>query len=277
MVQPEPYIGIDLGTTNSCVGYWTPEEQVYIIPNEQGRTTTPSWVAFQPGGETVVGERACTFDNWVYDAKRYIGRKFSDEKTQELLRTAKFRVVQGERDRCDVDFTESLGPGERYSMEEVSAKVLNAMKKTAERHIGQPVTKAVVTVPAYFNNSQKQATKDACSVAGLECIRIINEPTAAAMACGFHTMDEDTNVVIFDLGGGTFDVTICTISDGVVDVRATIGNMLLGGRDLDELLAKHCMEKFEARTGIDLQEHAADRRRLSTACELAKLQLSNQH
>ena len=240
----EAWIGIDLGTTNSCVGYWDPQTQTCeILANELGENTMPSWVSFNPNGNIIVGKRAQNNENWVYDAKRMIGSTYDSPEVKKHLQNWPFEVEAGERNRCMIKLN---GIEQRMSPEEISAKVLNAMQQVAQNRLQREVKKAVITVPAYFNQTQKQATRHACEIAGLDCARIINEPTAAAMACGFHNADDEMNVVVFDFGGGTFDVSVLNIQDGLVDVLATNGDMNLGGRDLDEILVAHCIEKFKA-------------------------------
>ena len=250
MVESEPYIGIDLGTTNSCMGLWLPETgTVEILANAVGKNTTPSWVAFETDGQVYVGESARNHKNWIYDAKRIIGRSFNDEKVTQYKDKWAFKVVKGKKERSEIKL---VGLPRSISIEEVSAHVLKAMKRVAEVRCNRSITKAVVTVPAYFNETQRKATKDAATIAGLDCIRMINEPTAAAMATGFHLSDDEKNVLVFDWGGGTFDVSVLQISDGCIEVLATKGDMDLGGRDIDELLVDLCVEKFLEQTGIDL-------------------------
>ena len=267
----EPVIGIDLGTTNSCMGvYLADTDSVEITPNALGKNTTPSWVGFTASGDIVVGDRARTQPTWIYDAKRMIGKEFSDEEIQVRKDKWGFNVVEGPKNRCQIDV-----PGKGLLMiEQISAMVLQAMKKAGEERLGQPVTKAVVTVPAYFNNAQKQATFDAAKIAGLQCLRIINEPTAAAMAAGIHEQDDENNVLVFDFGGGTFDISVLTISDGVIDVQATRGDMNLGGRDIDEALVEYCLQEFQKSSGVDLSENRNARTRLFQECERAKVNLS---
>ena len=215
-----------------------------------GITTTPSWVAFgaQPNSEVVVGQHAREHDRSVFDAKRYIGRPFSDPKVAEFNNNVPFSVVAGARDRCEVN----LGENWNVAVEEVSAKVLTQMKKIAEAHCGREVKNCVITVPANFNQLQRAATAQACHIAGLKACRIINEPTAAALACKFHERDNLITALVFDLGGGTFDVSVVTCSEGSVEVNSTHGDMLLGGRDLDQLLVEYCIEQFRETTEIDL-------------------------
>lgn len=211
-------IGIDLGTTYSCVGVWQ-NDRVEIIANDQGNRTTPSYVAFTDSerlvGDSAKNQTAMNPTNTVFDAKRLIGRKFSDSKVQEDIKDWPFKVVSGQGDKpiIEVDFK---GDKKRFEPEEISSMVLVKMKEIAEMYMGTDVKDAVVTVPAYFNDSQRQATKDAMVIAGLNCLRIINEPTAAAIAYGLDkNKNDDTNVLIFDLGGGTFDVSLLNIEDGI--------------------------------------------------------------
>ena len=238
-------MGIDLGTTNSCMGIWNFEtETVEILPNKLGKNTTPSWIGFNEAGKIFVGERAKNQTTFIFDAKRMIGKAFSDEDVQAHKQKWDFVVVGDDQDRCKVEV-----PGmEAQSIEQISACVLQALKEAASERLGREVKKAVVTVPAYFNAAQKQATQDAARIAGLDILRIINEPTAAAMAAGIHEEDDEKNILIFDFGGGTFDISVLTISEGVIDVQATRGDMNLGGRDLDEVLVEHCLEEFKKAT-----------------------------
>ena len=264
-------MGIDLGTTNSCMGIWNFEtETVEILPNKLGKNTTPSWIGFNEAGKIFVGERAKNQTTFIFDAKRMIGKAFSDEDVQAHKQKWDFVVVGDDQDRCKVEV-----PGmEAQSIEQISACVLQALKEAASERLGREVKKAVVTVPAYFNAAQKQATQDAARIAGLDILRIINEPTAAAMAAGIHEEDDEKNILIFDFGGGTFDISVLTISEGVIDVQATRGDMNLGGRDLDEVLVEHCLEEFKKTTGTDLTSDKRARTRLNTECEKAKINLS---
>ena len=190
--------------------------------------------------QIIVGERAQVMENWIYDAKRMIGKTRQDEDVQEYVKKWPFTVVEGRRKNCEIAIP-SLG---NFRVEEVSSHVLAYLKKIAERKVGSAVKKAVITVPAYFNNSQKEATEQAARIAGLEVLRLINEPTAAAMAAGLHKIDDEKNVLVFDFGGGTFDISILCVSEGVLDVQATRGDMNLGGRDIDEKLVDYCKEQF---------------------------------
>jgi len=271
-------IGIDLGTTYSCVGVWQ-HDRVEIIPNDQGNRTTPSYVAFTDNerlvGDSAKNQTAMNPENTVFDAKRLIGRKFSDKKVQDDIKDWSYTVVSGVGDKPMINVT-SHGEKKTFSPEEISSMVLIKMKEVAESYMGTAVKDAVVTVPAYFNDSQRQATKDAAAIAGLNCLRIINEPTAAAIAYGLDkNKDEDKNVLIFDLGGGTFDVSLLNIADGIFEVKATAGDTHLGGEDFDARLLRHFMEEFKRKHKKDLTGNARAIRRLRTACERAKRTLSS--
>jgi len=271
-------IGIDLGTTYSCVGVWQ-NDRVEIIANDQGNRTTPSYVAFTDSerliGDAAKNQTAMNPKNTVFDAKRLIGRKFSDSKVQEDIKSWPFKVVSGMSDKpsIEVDFK---GEMKRFEPEEISSMVLTKMKEIAEMYIGTDVKDAVVTVPAYFNDSQRQATKDAAAIAGLNCLRIINEPTAAAIAYGLDkNKDEDKNVLIFDLGGGTFDVSLLNIEGGIFEVKATAGDTHLGGEDFDARLLQHLSQEFKRKHKKDISDNPRALRRLRTACERAKRTLSS--
>eukprot|EP00992_Anisonema_acinus_P002296 TRINITY_DN10611_c1_g1_i6.p1 TRINITY_DN10611_c1_g1~~TRINITY_DN10611_c1_g1_i6.p1 ORF type:complete len:671 (+),score=215.65 TRINITY_DN10611_c1_g1_i6:53-2014(+) len=272
-------IGIDLGTTYSCVGVWQ-NERVEIIANDQGNRTTPSYVAFTDTerliGDAAKNQVAMNPANTVFDAKRLIGRRFSESAVQSDMKHFSFKVVTKSDDKpaISVDFK---GERKEFLPEEISAMVLTKMKETAESYLGKKVGKAVVTVPAYFNDSQRQATKDAGSIAGLEVLRIINEPTAAAIAYGLDKVQEnrERNVLIFDLGGGTFDVSLLTIDGGIFEVKATAGDTHLGGEDFDNRMVNHFSEEFKRKYKKDLTANARALRRLRTACERAKRALSS--
>ena len=270
-------IGIDLGTTYSCVGVWQ-NDRVEIIANDQGNRTTPSYVAFTDSerliGDAAKNQTAMNPINTVFDAKRLIGRKFSDSKVQDDMKDWSYKVVAGSGDKPMIR-VEFHGETKEFAPEEISSMVLTKMKEVAEGYLGKKVTDAVVTVPAYFNDSQRQATKDAASIAGLNCLRIINEPTAAAIAYGLDkNKEEDTNVLIFDLGGGTFDVSLLNIEGGIFEVKATAGDTHLGGEDFDARLLRHLAGEFKRKHKKDITGNARALRRLRSACERAKRTLS---
>ena len=265
-------IGIDLGTTNSCVSVMEGNEPV-VIPNSEGKRTTPSIVAFVEGGERKVGDPAkrqavTNPTKTVYSIKRFMGNKFS-ESTKEATRVP-YKVVKGDNDtpRVDID-------GRLYTPQEISAMVLQKMKKTAEDYLGHDVTEAVVTVPAYFNDAQRQATKEAGEIAGLKVSRIINEPTAAALAYGLDKANDDKKIVVFDFGGGTHDVSILELGDGVFEVLATDGDTHLGGDDVDEKIINWLAEEFMADENLDLRKDPMALQRLKEAAEKAKIELSS--
>jgi L1 cell adhesion molecule like protein len=271
-------IGIDLGTTYSCVGVWQ-HDRVEIIPNDQGNRTTPSYVAFTDDerliGDAAKNQTAMNPKNTVFDAKRLIGRKFSDKKVQDDMKDWSYEVVAGPGDKPMINVA-FHGEKKQFAPEEISSMVLVKMKEIAESYMGKSVKDAVVTVPAYFNDSQRQATKDAAAIAGLNCLRIINEPTAAAIAYGLDkNKDEDKNVLIFDLGGGTFDVSLLNIEGGIFEVKATAGDTHLGGEDFDARLLRHFSEEFKRKHKKELSGNARALRRLRTACERAKRTLSS--
>jgi heat shock 70kDa protein 1/2/6/8 len=275
----EGAIGIDLGTTYSCVGVWQ-NERVEIIANDQGNRTTPSYVAFTDAerliGDAAKNQVAMNPTNTVFDAKRLIGRKFSDSAVQSDMKHWPFKVMHKGDDKPIIE-VQFHGETKQFNPEEISSMVLVKMKEIAESYLGKEVKKAVVTVPAYFNDSQRQATKDAGTIAGLEVLRIINEPTAAAIAYGLDKVDEakERNVLIFDLGGGTFDVTLLTIDGGIFEVKATNGDTHLGGEDFDNRLVNHFIDEFKRKNkGKDLSSSQRALRRLRTACERAKRTLS---
>nr|AIK01869.1 HSP70 [Orius sauteri] len=273
-----PAIGIDLGTTYSCVGVWQ-QGKVEIIANDQGNRTTPSYVAFTDTerliGDAAKNQVAMNPQNTVFDAKRLIGRKYEDPKIQDDMKHWPFKVVnESSKPKIQVEFK---GENKRFALEEISSMVLVKMKETAEAFLGQKVRNAVITVPAYFNDSQRQATKDAGAIAGLNVLRIINEPTAAALAYGLDkNLKGERNVLIFDLGGGTFDVSILTIDEGsLFEVRATAGDTHLGGEDFDNRLVNHFAEEFKRKYKKDLKMNPRALRRLRTAAERAKRTLSS--
>jgi len=270
-------IGIDLGTTYSCVGVWQ-NDHVEIIANDQGNRTMPSYVSFTQDerliGEAAKASAANNATNTVFDAKRLIGNNFNDEKVQSDMKHLSYKVI----DRENKPFIEVEFKGETkvFAPEEISSMVLMKMKEIAESFLGTEVTDAVITVPAYFNDSQRQATKDAGTIAGLNVIRIINEPTAAAIAYGLDKKSQgEKNVLIVDLGGGTFDVSILTIDDSIFEVKATAGDTHLGGEDFDTILAEHFMLEFKRKHKHDITSNPRAMRRLRTACESAKRTLSS--
>ena len=270
-------IGIDLGTTYSCVGWWK-DNRCEIISNDQGNRTTPSYVSFKDD-ERIIGDGAknqasMNPENTVFDAKRLIGRDFNDKTLQGDLKHFPFNVV--EKDNKPLIQVVYKGEEKKYHPEEISSMILTKMKETAESYIGEKVTDAVITVPAYFNDSQRQATKDAGVISGLNVLRIINEPTAAAIAYGLdNESNEEKNVLIFDLGGGTFDVSLLNIDDGIFEVIATAGDTHLGGEDFDNILVKHFSDEFKRKHNLDINQNKRSSRRLRTACEKAKRTLSS--
>jgi L1 cell adhesion molecule like protein len=270
-------VGIDLGTTYSCVGVWQ-NDRVEIIANDQGNRTTPSYVAFTDGerliGDAAKNQVAMNPYNTVFDAKRLIGRKFDDAEVQSDLKHFPFKVIS--KAGKPVIEVEYRGENKQFTPEEISSMVLTKMKEIAESYLGGTVTSAVVTVPAYFNDSQRQATKDAGIIAGLNVLRIINEPTAAAIAYGLDKqVESEKNVLIFDLGGGTFDVSLLTIEGGIFEVKATAGDTHLGGEDFDSRLVIHFANEFKRKHKKELSSNARAMRRLRTACERAKRTLSS--
>ena len=265
-------IGIDLGTTNSCVSVMEGSEPV-VIPNAEGKRTTPSVIAFVEDGEIKVGDPAkrqavTNPEKTIASVKRFMGNKYSESSND--VKTVAYKVVKGDNDtpRVDID-------GRLYSPQELSAMVLQKMKKTAEDYLGQTVTEAVVTVPAYFNDSQRQATKEACEISGLKVQRIINEPTAAALAYGMDKGGTDKKIAVYDLGGGTFDISILELGDGVFEVLSTNGDTHLGGDDFDQVIIDFLAEEFKKNEEIDLREDSMALQRLKEAAEKAKIELSS--
>tara|TARA_A100000164_G_scaffold381838_1_gene435865 strand:+ start:3005 stop:4915 length:1911 start_codon:yes stop_codon:yes gene_type:complete len=265
-------IGIDLGTTNSCVSVMEGSEPV-VIPNAEGKRTTPSVIAFVEDGEIKVGDPAkrqavTNPEKTIASVKRFMGNKFSESSND--VKTVAYKVVKGDNDtpRVDID-------GRLYTPQELSAMVLQKMKKTAEDYLGQTVTEAVVTVPAYFNDSQRQATKEAGEISGLKVQRIINEPTAAALAYGMDKGGKDKKIAVYDLGGGTFDISILELGDGVFEVLSTNGDTHLGGDDFDQVIINFLAEEFKNSEQIDLREDSMALQRLKEAAEKAKIELSS--
>jgi molecular chaperone DnaK len=267
-------IGIDLGTTNSCVAVLEGGEPK-VIPNSEGGNTTPSVVGFLPNGEKVVGQSAkrqavTNPDKTLFEVKRLIGRKFVSKETTEFTKVAPFKVVEAKNGDAWVKVADR-----DYAPQEISAMVLQKMKKTAEDYLGEPVTEAVVTVPAYFNDAQRQATKDAGRIAGLDVKRIINEPTAAALAYGLDKGGKNMTIAVFDLGGGTFDVSVLELGDGVFEVKATNGDTFLGGGNFDQKIINWLADEFKKEAGIDLRSDKMALQRLKEAAEKAKHELSS--
>ncbi|CAD6229184.1 unnamed protein product [Miscanthus lutarioriparius] len=275
-----PAIGIDLGTTYSCVGVWQ-HDRVEIIANDQGNRTTPSYVAFTDTerliGDAAKNQVAMNPTNTVFDAKRLIGRRFSDPSVRSDMKLWPFKVIPGPGDKPMI-VVNYKGEEKQFAAEEISSMVLIKMREIAEAYLGSTIKNAVVTVPAYFNDSQRQATKDAGVIAGLNVMRIINEPTAAAIAYGLDkkaTSSGEKNVLIFDLGGGTFDVSLLTIEEGIFEVKATAGDTHLGGEDFDNRMVNHFVQEFKRKHKKDLSGNPRALRRLRTACERAKRTLSS--
>lgn len=265
-------IGIDLGTTNSCVAVMEGSEPT-VIPNAEGKRTTPSVIAFVEGGEIKVGDPAkrqavTNPTKTISSIKRFMGNKFSESKNE--AQHAAYKVVQGDNDTARVDID-----GRLYTPQELSAMILQKMKKTAEDYLGQEVTRAVITVPAYFNDSQRHATKEAGEIAGLKVERIINEPTAAALAYGLDKKSQDQKIVVFDFGGGTHDVSILELGDGVFEVLATDGDTHLGGDDVDQKIINWLADEFKAEEDFDLRNDPMALQRLKEAAEKAKIELSS--
>jgi len=265
-------IGIDLGTTNSCVAVMEGNEPV-VIANEEGRRTTPSVVAFLKNGERKVGDPAkrqaiTNPTNTISSVKRFMGRRY-DEVTNEISHWS-YKVVKGDNNTCRIDID-----GRQYTPQEISAMILQKMKKTAEDYLGQEVTDAVITVPAYFNDAQRQATKEAGEIAGLNVRRIVNEPTAAALAYGLDKAGKDEKIAVFDLGGGTFDISVLELGDGVFEVKSTNGDTHLGGDDFDKIVIDWLADEFKKDENIDLRKDPMALQRLKEAAEKAKIELSS--
>ena len=271
-------IGIDLGTTYSAVGIFR-NNNVEIIANDQGNRTMPSYVAFTDTERLIGGsaknQSAMNPTNTVFDAKRLIGRNFTDPSVQNDIKHFPFKVIAGDNNKCMIETTYK-GETKKFHPEEISSMVLTKLKETAEAFLGEEVTNAVITVPAYFNDSQRQATKDAGVIAGLNVLRIINEPTAAAIAYGLDNKSRtEQNVLIFDIGGGTFDVSLLSIDGGVFEVLATAGDTHLGGEDFDSRMVNHFVTEFRRKYKKDISGNKRAMRRLRTACERAKRTLSS--
>ena len=265
-------LGIDLGTTNSAMAVMEGSEPEILV-NAEGDRTTPSVEGFRKDGERVVGKAAknqavTNPENTVSSVKRFIGRSF--DETPEEQKTVSYKVQKGKDGRAVIDID-----GKDYTPEEISAMVLQKLKTDAEKQVGQPITQAVITVPAYFNDAQRQATKDAGKIAGLEVLRIINEPTAAALAYGLDKVDHDEKILVFDLGGGTFDVSVLELGDGVFEVASTAGDNHLGGDDWDQRIIDWMADKFQAENNIDLRKDPMALQRLKEAAEKAKMELSS--
>lgn len=267
-------IGIDLGTTNSCVAVMD-GQNARVIENAEGARTTPSIVAFTDDGERLVGQPAkrqavTNSSNTVFAIKRLIGRKFEDKSTSEMAGIVPFSISKADNGDAWVEARD-----EKYAPSQISAFTLQKMKETAESHLGETVTEAVITVPAYFNDSQRQATKDAGRIAGLDVLRIINEPTAAALAYGLDKSGDGKTIAVYDLGGGTFDVSVLEIGDGVFEVKSTNGDTFLGGEDFDHLLLEYLADEFEKENRMDLRNDDMALQRLKEAAEKAKIELSS--
>ncbi len=266
-------IGIDLGTTNSCVSIME-GTQAKVLENAEGARTTPSVVAFTENDEKLIGQPAkrqavTNPENTIFAVKRLVGRNFSDPSVKKDIETSPFKIISSEKGDAWIE-----AKGKKYSPSQISAFVLQKMKETAEKYLGQEVTKAVITVPAYFNDAQRQATKDAGKIAGLEVLRIINEPTAASLAYG---LDKKANkkIAVYDLGGGTFDVSILELGDGVFEVKSTNGDTFLGGEDFDNTIVEYLLSEFKKDNGIDLKSDKLALQRLKEAAEKAKIELSS--
>jgi molecular chaperone DnaK len=265
-------IGVDLGTTNSCVSIMENGEPI-VIANSEGRRTTPSIVAFTKEGERKVGDAAkrqavTNPKKTISSIKRFMGETF--DKSKKEISKVSYEMVKGDNNTPRVQIDDK-----KYSPQEISAMVLQKMKQTAEDYIGQSVTDAVITVPAYFNDAQRQATKEAGEIAGLNVLRIINEPTAAALAYGLDKKDKDMKVAVFDLGGGTFDISILELGDGIFEVKSTNGDTHLGGDDFDQVIVDWIVDEFKTDEGIDVSKDPMALQRVKEAAEKAKIELSN--
>ena len=267
---------MDLATTYCCVGLWQ-NDRVEILASESGARSIPSYVAFTDSdrliGDAAKSQAAGNTSNTVYDAKRLIGRKFSDPTVQDDIKRYPFKVIADSSDRPQIVVTTKDGE-KKYYPEEISAMLLQKMKAMVEAHVGEEVRDAVITVPAYFNDAQRQATKDAGVIAGLNVLRIINEPTAAAIAYGLDKTKGEKNILIFDCGGGTHDISILTIEDGIFEVKSTAGNTHLGGEDFDNIISDWVCDEFRKKTKLDLKTNPKAMRRLRTSVERAKRVLS---
>src|SRR2546421_8939989 len=266
-------IGIDLGTTNSCIAVME-GNQPKVIENSEGARTTPSMVAFTDSGEILVGQTAkrqsiTNPENTIFAIKRLIGRRYDDPITQKDKEMVSYKIVPGPNGDAWVEVK-----GKKYSPSQISAFILQKMKETAESYLGEPVSQTVITVPAYFNDAQRQATKDAGRIAGLEVLRIINEPTAAALAYGLEKKGTG-KIAVYDLGGGTFDISILEVGDGVFEVKATNGDTFLGGEDFDKRIIDYLADEFRKENGIDLRNDRLALQRLKDAAEKAKIELSS--
>jgi molecular chaperone DnaK len=266
-------LGIDLGTTNSCMAI-IEGGKPKVIPNAEGANTTPSVVAFTDKGEILVGQAAkrqavTNPKKTIFSAKRLIGRRYSSKQAQEAKSKLPYEIVEGPNDDCRIKIN-----GKEYTPQEISAQVLMKLKRDAESYLGEKITEAVITVPAYFDDSQRKATKDAGAIAGLNVLRIINEPTASSLAFGLDTAKEG-KVAVYDLGGGTFDISILEIADGVFEVKSTNGDTYLGGDDFDRVLLDYLADEFKKENGIDLRNDPMALQRLKEASEKAKIELSS--
>src|SRR5881296_2673576 len=267
-------IGIDLGTTNSAAAVMEGGEPV-IIPNAEGGRITPSVVAFTKSGERLVGQLAkrqaiTNPDNTIYSIKRFMGRRFTDPEVQRSMKQVPYKVQGASNGGVEI----VLGDGRKFTPPEISAMILQKLKADSEAYLGDKVTQAVITVPAYFDDSQRQATKEAGQIAGLEVLRIINEPTAASLAYGLDKSGHDQTILVFDLGGGTFDVSLLEIGEGVFEVKATSGNTQLGGDDWDQRVIDWLVKEFKNSNGVDLSKDRMALQRLKEAAEKAKIELS---